>query len=109
MRPFGDDPIDFSPLDPTLDRARFEARVQGIAARAARQVGAGVEESLLRFGRPALAIAASMALAAWGPSLLAAHTASAGAEDPAGALLRWSLAGGPTSAAEVLESLGATR
>lgn len=110
MRPVDDDKLDLSPLDPTLDAAGFEAMVQSIAARAARQIAAAPEEIMLRWWRPALALAASMAMAAWGPSLLAARQpTSASAQDPAAALLQWSRGEGASSAAEILESLGASR
>ncbi len=110
MKPIDDDRIDFSTLDPTLNKARFDATVLAVAARGAQRRAARAEEVMLRFWRPALALAASIALAAWGPSLLSPIRASSStSEDPAGALLQWSSAGTPSSAAEILESLEKSR
>ena len=105
-----EDRLDLSPLDPTRNSARFDAMVRSVVARAAGPAAPGAAALMVRWWRPALALAASMALAAWGPSLVSARsTVASGAADPAAALLQWSRAGSPSSAAEVLDSLGQSR
>jgi hypothetical protein len=111
MKPLDDDRLDLSPLDPTRDAARFEAIVRSVAARAAARPMRDASSILLAWWRPALALAASLALVPWGPSLLTARTPTSESlsSDPAAAILEWARAGAPSSAAEVLDSLGKNR
>ena len=111
MKPLDDERLDLSPLDPTRDAARFEAIVRSIAARAGARPMRDAASILLTWWRPALALAASLALSAWGPTLLRARSAAGGSSstDPAAAVLEWARAGAPSSAAEVLDSLGKNR
>lgn len=68
-------PLDLSPLDPGRDPARFEARVRRITAAAASELErrrglASPVISLAAWIRPALAAAATLALASAGTLLL---------------------------------------
>lgn len=87
-------PIDLSPLDPTLDRERWERRIAAIAALAApelarRRMVVQAEESpslvLLGWFRPALSAAAVLALCA-GAALALLIQTQAGRPEPAVAL-----------------------
>jgi hypothetical protein len=85
-----DEKIDLSPLDPSRDRVRWERMVRSVAAQAAPHP---VLLDLLRLARPALAIAAALAILAWVPALFS--------QREAGSLVEWA----SPSAAELL-SLG---
>jgi len=102
MAPRDEGRIDFSLLDPTAD-PRFEQRIRRVMEQASRPPDAPT--LMIRWWRLALALAASIALAAWLPGSLAQETVV----DPATALLQWAQSGGPTTAAEVLHTLGRTR
>lgn len=83
-------PIDLTPLDPTLDRERWERRIAAIAVLAAPELArrAAREESpalvLLGWFRPALSAAAVLALCAGGA--LALLEGPEGAPAPAAAV-----------------------
>ena len=110
MAPMDDDKLDLSPLDPTRDARRFEHLVRSVAAQATARRDQGTPALVVRLWAPALALAASLALAAWLPSLLKAAPAAdqAASRDPAGKLLQWARGDSP-SAGEVLDSLGGNR
>jgi hypothetical protein len=77
-----DRPIDLGPLDPTLDRERWERRIAAISALAAPQLArraAAASPALVLVGwfRPALAMAATLALCASAALLLSFDGASA--------------------------------
>ncbi len=111
MKPHDDERLDLSPLDPTRDGARFEAIVRSVAARVVARPMRDASSILLAWWRPALALAASLALVAWGPALLTlgAPASNSLSSDPAAAILEWARAGAPSSAAEVLDSLEKNR
>ncbi|MBI5548949.1 MAG: hypothetical protein HY901_34130 [Deltaproteobacteria bacterium] len=105
--------LDLSALDPTGDELRFERLVRAVAARSAQRRRPNAFSFTLRWWRPALALAAVLTIGVWTPALLrskASSSTSAFAEprDPAAKLMSWASSGGPSSAAEVLDSLGGT-
>lgn len=116
MRDMDDDRIDFSPLDPAADPARWERLVGSLTARAlaARRRPRTVAAQLAVWARPVLAAAAVVAVGVWVASMFAPgarqplqETAEAGAVgDPAPALLEWASRGEPPSTAELFETLG---
>jgi hypothetical protein len=59
-----DTPIDFSSLDPTRHRARWDARIEFVAraSAASRRKRLTIEGQLIAWSRPMLAVAASVAL-----------------------------------------------
>jgi len=74
-----DDRIDFSVLDPSRNEFRWAQTVRGIVGRALaeRRKRLSVEQQLLRWARPVLAMAAALTIVAWTAGLLA----SAGRSD----------------------------
>lgn len=104
-------PIDFSPLDPSRDPRRWEAAVRsvvdrGIAARTKREA---FGHQLLLLARPALAVAASAALAIW----VGAAAWTEEEDDPrtqtadsALVLSQWAATSDAPSANRILEVLG---
>jgi uncharacterized membrane protein YidH (DUF202 family) len=70
-----DERIDFSALDPSRDELRWTRTVDGLVdkALAERRKRLSIERQLLRWARPALAVAASIGLVAWTAGLLAAN------------------------------------
>ena len=104
-----DDRIDFSPLDPMRDPARFERMVRAVAG--ARGPGAspaaGVSLELLRWGRAAVAIAAALAAAAWVPALVRDRaTARAGRGDAVDLVAEWAQAGEVPRDADLIQTFG---
>jgi hypothetical protein len=108
-----DERIDLSSLDPSRDEARWNRRIELIAARAA---AAGrrrltVAQQLRTWMRPALAIAASVALVSWLGALASRPsepTAITATEDPASTLARWAMSDERPSTSSILEVLGGT-
>lgn len=103
--------LDLSALDPTRDALRFERMVRSVAAKAAEERARKADPWSLavRFWRPALALAAGLALLAWVPSLVGSGaTADQAATDPGTTLLSWASGEGPASAADVLAAFGRT-
>jgi hypothetical protein len=104
-----DERLDLSPLDPTRDELRFERMVRSIASRAAAGRAADTGTVIVRWWRVALAVAASLAIAAWAPWLVSGSRSADAAvtqHDPAESLLEWARTGGPSSPTDVLVSLG---
>lgn len=104
-----DEPIDFSPLDPSRDARRWQARIDGIVAETmrARQRRLGLMSQLLSFAKPALAIAAALALVSWAGAMQYRSQPSVRASaHPATNLLEWAANDQVPSANEVFESLG---
>jgi hypothetical protein len=101
-----DDRIDFSPLDPSRDAARWEGMVGHVVARAVTARRASVGRQVRAWARPALAMAAAVAIAVWAIALSRprprppAGAARAGVYD----LVAWAGAGQvPTDVGYVLE------
>lgn len=107
--------LDLSALDPTRDALRFERMARSVAAKAVeRRKLADPLGEVVRWWRPALALAATLALVFWAPSLLGSSTSSsstsdeAASVDPSTTLLTWASGEGPSSAADVLATFGRT-
>jgi hypothetical protein len=101
-----DDKLDLSALDPTRDELRFARLVRSVGSRAAQARGpADAGALLVRWWLPTLALAASVALAAWAPSLVSDLTPSQ-SSDPAATLLQWARGTRSPTPSEVLASLG---
>jgi len=104
-----DSKIDLSALDPTRDRLRFERLVRSVAARAAERRAPDSLSVIVRNWRPALALAACLAVAIWAPAALRSSdtpSATPQTKDPAALLLTWASSGVPSRADEILQSLG---
>ena len=69
-----DDRIDFSALDPSRNELRWARSVDGIVGKALaeRRKRLSVEQQLLRWARPVLAVAAGLGIVAWTAGFLAA-------------------------------------
>ena len=103
-----DEKLDLSALDPTRDELRFQRMARSLAARALElRQQADPFSVAVHFWRPALALAASLALLAWAPSLLSSKAQSR-TTDPGATLLSWAQGAGPSSAADVLDIFGRT-
>ena len=64
--------IDFSALDPCRDELQWKRTVDGLVGKvlAERRSRLSIEQQLLRWARPVLAVAAGLCLMAWTASLL---------------------------------------
>lgn len=118
-----EDKIDLSAIDPARDRERWEARIQQVAQRALvqrprarRGLAPTLGDQLLAWFRPALALAAVLALLVWGAALLGVgrrgerpggrREAGARATQPAVVLARWAADDARPEPTEVLLVLG---
>ena len=109
------DRIDLSPLDPSRDARRWEEMVARVAARGmeSRRPRRPVLAQLAGWWRPALALVAAAAAAAWLPALLSPSSRPdtvevATASDPVLSVAAWSVAGSSPGAARMIASLGDT-
>jgi len=102
-----DERIDFSPLDPMRDAARFELMVKAVvtAGRPRGQPAAPWSLEILRWGRAAVAIAAALAAAAWLPALVRGGAGGAGS-DPVQLVAEWARAGEVPGDADLLQAFG---
>jgi len=104
--------MDFSALDPSQDAQRWERMVKSVASRAiaARRHRVSLPYQLAAWMRPALAIAAAVALLSWVGALISARPGSAvaqqTAEAPAFVLARWAMADERSSTSKMLQVLG---
>ncbi|MBK8482408.1 MAG: hypothetical protein IPL40_14785 [Proteobacteria bacterium] len=104
--------FDFSSIDPSRDRTRWEQRIAELAtqAAAAAQARRTVSAQLATWLKPALALAAGIALALWlaaPPSLTSRPSRElAQGQDPAFALQYWALGDNNHTAWKQLEALG---
>ena len=105
-----DHKIDFSVIDPKRDPDRWNRQVDATVARALarRQTGA-FAFTLLESARPALLVAASMALVTWcGVTVRESRQTEQGGTDEAPWILtRWAVTGEEPSVSSMLEVLGA--
>jgi hypothetical protein len=103
--------LDLSALDPARDAAHFDAVVQSVVARSLAAREANVWSAVLRWWRPALALAAAVALALWAPSLVERddELAVAEAAAPAYQLEQWASTGQAPSSVELLDASGRMR
>jgi len=72
-----EDRIDFSALDPSRNELRWTRSVDALVGRALveRRKRLSVEQQLLRWARPVLAVAAGLSFVAWTASYLASNRA----------------------------------
>lgn len=103
-----DDKIDLAPLDPSRDRLRWERLIVGLAKRVtAIRRAPTIGELVSAWARPALAIAAALALVAWVGGAVWPRTAQASEDTSATtALAEWAAADQTPGAADVLDILG---
>jgi hypothetical protein len=110
MWTMSDDKIDFSIIDPQRDPERWNRKVEATVTHAiARRQGGALAGTLLECARPALLLAASIALVTWcGASVRQSRQPPArGSDDAAWTLTRWAVTGEQPSVASMLEVLGA--
>jgi hypothetical protein len=101
-----DDKIDFRPLDPSVDAARWAKLVAGVAERG--RAGArrrSVPREMRAWARPTLALAAALAAAAWAGAFFAAPRA-ADATEPAYVVAQWAASEASPAPRTILEILG---
>jgi hypothetical protein len=89
-----DDRIDFSALDPSHNELRWRRSVDALVDRAVveRRKRLSIEQQLLRWARPVLAVAAGLSFMAWTASYLASdrpNQASTVQNPPALTLANW--------------------
>lgn len=103
-----DERIDLSSLDPSRDAARWDRLTQSVADRAwkSRQRRITVAHQLLAWARPALAIAATLALIPWIATLVHGQEEETPQQDPALVLARWANADERPSPSRILEVFG---
>ncbi len=102
--------IDFSGIDPKSNAERWNRQVDATVARAlARRRSGSFAFTLLEWARPALLVAASLALVTWcGAGVRQSRTNERrGTDDAAWILTRWAVTGEEPSVASMLEVLGA--
>jgi hypothetical protein len=102
--------IDFSVIDPQRDPDRWNRQVEATVARAlARRQGGAFTFTLLEWARPALLVAASIALVIWcGVGVRQSSvTERRGSDEAPWVLTRWAVTGEEPSVASILEVLGA--
>ena len=105
-----DHKLDFSVLDPHRDAERFNRMVDATLERAlSRRRGGTFAFTLLEWARPALLVAASIALVSWcSVSVRQGKLPEPQrADDAAWVLTRWAVTGEQPSVASMLEVLGA--
>ena len=101
--------LDLSPLDPARDAAAWSSK---IAVLAAKGQSLRVERNrmgpwLLAWGRPSVALAATMALILWLATPHRAPESSTNTVDPTLAVAAWAVSDTVPSTTEFLETLGA--
>lgn len=118
-----DEKMDLSILDPSRDQERWKAIVDSLASRAwnTRRRQLSVSFQIVCWARPALAIAASLALVSWaatwardGTARCAAcvdgattsSTSSRSAQDPTTQLAQWAAADQMPATMQILQVLG---
>jgi hypothetical protein len=105
-----DSKIDFSVIDPQRDPNRWNRQVDATVARAlARRQKGAFTFAVLEWARPALLVAASVALVTWcGVTVRQSkRTDHQMSDDAAWILTRWAVTGEEPSVASMLEVLGA--
>lgn len=105
------DKIDFSSLDPARDPARFDQMIQSVASRAleAHSRPLTISEQMGRWIRPALAMAAALAIVIWGAALLSNGAQSSTTQqktDPAYVLSEWASSQERPSTSRIVQVLG---
>ena len=103
-----DDKLDLSPLDPEQDEERWEALVTSITRRAvAARERRGLFGEMLTMSRPALALAAGVAIIVWMGAISMRHAEHAPSrEDRVMTLLSWANAPTMPEPSEILATFG---
>lgn len=106
-------PIDFSALDPGRNQIRWERLIQKVAAEAhaEQRRRMALQEQLLRWARPVLAVAAALCLLVWTAGYVvsprpATTTAQSPSQPPAFALASWVANDRIPESSELLSTLG---
>ena len=101
--------IDFSVIDPKRDADRWNRMVDTTLQRALAQRQSAVSVTLLEWARPALLVAAGMALVSWCGVTVRQNemVEQRGADEAAWVLTRWAVTGEEPSVASMLVVLGA--
>jgi hypothetical protein len=108
------DRIDFSALDPRRNELRWARTVHGIVGKALaeRRKRLSIEQQLLRWARPVLAVAAGLSVVAWTAGFLAAgrsELGSAGQRSPALTLANWAANNQVPEPSDLVGTLGGNR
>jgi len=104
-----DEPIDLALLDPRRDPARWQLRIDRIVTEAirVRQRRISLSGQVERFARPALAIAATLALISWASAVKFNRKPTTSTFDnPTLTLLKWAANDAVPATSEVFQSLG---
>jgi beta-lactamase regulating signal transducer with metallopeptidase domain len=103
--------LDLSSLDPSRDEHRWASLVNAAASKAfaARKRQVSIAYQALAWARPALAIAAGLALVSWASSFASnrAQTPSASTTQPAYVVAQWEQSDKAPSTTQILQVLGA--
>lgn len=105
-----DSKIDFSVIDPQRDPHRWNRQVEATVARALeRRRGGAFTFTVLEWAKPALLVAAGLALVTWCGVGVRQRTSpdQQRSDDAAWVLTRWAVTGEEPSVASMLEVLGA--
>lgn len=103
--------IDFSALDPCRDELQWKRTVDGLVGKALaeRRSRLSIEQQLLHWARPVLAVAAGLSLLAWSASLFrdsSSPQASAVRHPPALTLANWAANNQIPEPSDLLGTLG---
>jgi hypothetical protein len=102
-----DEPIDFSPLDPSRDGQRWRKQLDSVAARALQALPPwSVPQQVFAWFRPTLAIAAAVAALVWVGATIAHLSPRQVREEPAWAKARLVMDGQVPSAWQAVATLG---
>lgn len=104
-----DSRIDFSSLDPSRDPERWRGMIDSVARRAlAARRPSSIALQLVAWARPAVAMAAALALVIWGAAWASGGDAAAPKSrvEPAVILSSWATEDSFPPAAEILQVLG---
>ncbi|PKN55062.1 MAG: hypothetical protein CVU56_23340 [Deltaproteobacteria bacterium HGW-Deltaproteobacteria-14] len=100
--------VDLSPLDPTRDPQRWEALVARVVTRAVaharRRLTIGAQ--LAAWARPALAVAAALALVAWAGAAISSPSSEATRLSRVQVVTDWAYEGAAPSAGQIIEVMG---
>jgi hypothetical protein len=109
-----DERINFSALDPSRNELRWQRTVGMLVgqALAERRKRLSIEQQLLRWARPVLAVAAGLCLVAWTAGLLSTSSAqrvSSVQQSPALTLANWAANNQIPEPSDLLRTLGGNR
>ncbi len=101
-------PIDFSALDPSRDQLRWARAIDNLAARALaeRRQRTSVEQQLLAWARPVLAVAAVLCLMVWTAATFASARRTTTTTAPALQIAAWAANNKIPESSELSGTLG---